>query len=326
MGTKFVECEAERNDESLSTALDSQPLDGRSHEIELDETKRRVVAYFDASNRDYGVWSRDYNMHFGYWRRGVAWWRLEPMLSEMSRQILERLNVDSQARLRLVDLGGGVGAAARTIARLCPQATIDVVTIVPSQIELGEELNRRAGLDDRIHMVHADYVDTGLDSQTYDGAWALESACQSADPSKAQLLAEAYRLLGETGRFVMADGAVRRTEPRGLTGKVYRYWCRCWAIDQLPNLARVPDAARDAGFQSTTMEDWSWRVFPSVFHIPIKLLKFAACQRLDFFRLTHSRRKHLAGCALSIPLACRLDLFAYAAMTFCKVNGTRRVL
>lgn len=318
MGTKFVECESERDFASPSALLDSQPLDGSSDEIELDETKRRVVEYFDASNRDYGVWSRDYNMHFGYWRRGVAWWRLEPMLSEMSLQILKRLNVDTQSQIRLVDLGGGVGATARTIATLCPHATIDVVTIVPSQIELGQELNRRAGLDDRIRMIHADYVNTGLESGAYAGAWALESACQSPDPSKAQLLAEAYRLLDDGGRFVMADGALRKNEPRGITGRVYRYWCRCWAIDQLPNLARLPAAASDAGFESTTIEDWSWRVFPSVFHIPIKLLKFAARERLDFFRLTQARRKHLAGCSLSIPLAFRLDLFAYAAITFCK--------
>ncbi|HRF02678.1 MAG TPA: methyltransferase domain-containing protein [Pirellulaceae bacterium] len=281
---------------------------------EREAARRRVVAYFDASNRDYGVWSDDFNMHFGFWRRGLAPWRLEPMLRQMSLEIVDRLGIADDRPVRLVDLGGGVGASARTIARRYPLAEIDVVTTVASQIELGRELNERAGLSDRIRMVLADYADTGLDTEAYDGAWALESACQSPDASKRVLLDEAYRLLGFGGRLVIADGCLKGPPPRGITGRIHRRWARAWAIDELMRLDLAPAAARDAGFDAVRIEDWTWRVVPSLLHVPAALARFAWRERGHWREVVRGRREHLIGSALSLPLALRLDRFAYGAL------------
>lgn len=296
----------------IATLLDR--MTGPPMTPEREAARRRVVAYFDASNRDYGVWSREYDMHFGFWHRGLVPWRLEPMLEQMSLEIVDRLGIAAGRPVRLVDLGGGVGASARTIARHFPLAEIDVVTTVESQVELGRELNERAGLSGRIRMVLADYADTSLDSDAYDGAWALESACQSPDASKRGLLTEAFRLLGPSTRMVIADGCLRGSPPRGLTGLIHRRWARAWAIDELMRLDLAPDAAREVGFEGVRTEDWTWRVVPSLLHVPAALARFAWRERGHWREVAKGRCEHLIGSALSLPLAIRLDLFAYAAL------------
>ena len=43
-----------------------------------------VIRYYTDATQDYEAWSRRFNMHFGYWRRGLNPLRLEPMLDEMT--------------------------------------------------------------------------------------------------------------------------------------------------------------------------------------------------------------------------------------------------
>jgi len=57
------------------------------------EIRQRVLAYYNAATTDYRAWSREFNMHFGYWRFGLNPFRREPMLHELNLQALARLNL-----------------------------------------------------------------------------------------------------------------------------------------------------------------------------------------------------------------------------------------
>ena len=50
--------------------------------------KSEVVEYYTDTGMDYRTWSARFNMHFGYWRRGLNPFRREPMLEEMNRQVV----------------------------------------------------------------------------------------------------------------------------------------------------------------------------------------------------------------------------------------------
>jgi hypothetical protein len=50
-----------------------------------------VVSYYRETTADYRAWSRNLNMHFGYYRPGLNPFRRESMLDEMNRQVLSRL-------------------------------------------------------------------------------------------------------------------------------------------------------------------------------------------------------------------------------------------
>ena len=61
--------------------------DVTSVETPADVDRDRLIAYYENAAPDYGEWSRGFNMHFGFYRRGVNRFRRETMLEEMNRQV-----------------------------------------------------------------------------------------------------------------------------------------------------------------------------------------------------------------------------------------------
>ena len=164
--------------------------------------RERVLAYYAAATPDYRVWSKGYNMHFGFWRWGLNPFDREAMLQELNAQVIARLGLPSStSTARLADLGGGTGATARAAVAAQPNLVVDVVTIAPIQIEIGTALNRTAERGDAIHMHCVDYEHTHLPGASYDAVCLVESACHAAGSTKLSLLREAFRLLKPGGRL-----------------------------------------------------------------------------------------------------------------------------
>lgn len=67
-----------------------------------------LVTYYTEAGMDYRAWSRNFNMHFGFYRWGMNPLALESMLEEMSQQVFRRLAL--QDGMKVLDLGCGLGA------------------------------------------------------------------------------------------------------------------------------------------------------------------------------------------------------------------------
>ncbi len=128
---------------------------------------------------------------------------------------------------------------------------------------------RRQGVDDRAAFHAADYTATRFPGGAFDGAMAIESSCHAPGADKAAFVREAARLLAPGGRIVVADGFLKRESRPGGFGR--------WAIDALarnwavPCFARIDEFKRVLaahGFVDIEVEEISWRLGPSVAHIP----------------------------------------------------------
>src|ERR1035438_10717171 len=91
--------------------------------------------YYSEAGPDYAAWSREFNLHFGYYRAGVNPLHREAMLEQMNAEVLARLQLGANEEPRLLDLGGGLGATPRSIARCLPRALLLGLTRVPWQVE-----------------------------------------------------------------------------------------------------------------------------------------------------------------------------------------------
>src|SRR3954453_2369835 len=96
-----------------------------------------LATYYTEAGMDYRAWSPRFNMHFGFWRRGVSPIRLEPQLEEMSRQVFARLQLADG--MRVLDLGCGVGAPARALVA-AHEVALTAVTKVEWQIVMARRL------------------------------------------------------------------------------------------------------------------------------------------------------------------------------------------
>jgi len=275
-----------------------------------------VRALFREAQDDFGRWSANYNMHFGYWMRGMSVIDREPMLEKMNEVVADALELPAYAPARAMDLGCGAGATARAVARRHPRCEVTAVTIVREQIELGRKLNRAAGVDRRIAFMLSDFTSTWTGPGTQDAVYAVESFCYAPGAGKAAAVREAARLLKAGGRLVVVDGFLEGAPPRGALGWIYRKWCASWAIAELAQREEFRAALWDAGFEGIEERDLFLQVAPSAAHIPVvATVHTARALWKGRGRLSAWRWKHIAASWLSMALGLARGTFGYRIFT-----------
>jgi len=238
-------------------------------------TQIGLEQYYSEAGPDYAAWSREFNMHFGYYCAGANPLHREAMLEQMNTEVFARLRLDGIPEPRLLDLGCGLGATLRSFARRLPQARLLGLTRVPWQVRHARTLNEAAGCGERVCVIEGDYEDTILPCTSYDGVYALESSCHAHGADKGALLAEAHRLLRPGGCLVVADGFLASGRfASALQQRIYRKLCECWVIEELAQIHPFTARLRQLGFTDIAVERLQMRVAPSVAHIPWVTLKF----------------------------------------------------
>lgn len=277
--------------------------------------------YYSEAGPDYAAWSREFNMHFGYYRAGMNPLRREIMLEQMNAEVLARLRLEGFAEPQLLDLGCGLGATLRSFARRLPQAGLLGITRVPWQVENARALNHAAGCGERVRVVEGDYEETGLPSASYDGVYALESSCHAHAPDKGALLAEAHRLLRPGARLIVADGFLARDRfANALQQRIYHKLCECWVIEQLAQLDLFGARLEGLGFADITIEHLQMRVAPSVGHIPWVTLKFLLTDVVfGKGKMTRARWNNVLA-----PVLLPLVSAPLGPMTYCMITATKR--
>jgi SAM-dependent methyltransferase len=229
--------------------------------------------YYEEAGPDYAAWSANFNMHFGFFRRGMNPFNPESMLEQMNHEVLARLQLTSEKPC-ILDMGCGLATTLRSIARDVPWTQLHGITLVPWQVEQGRRLNSSSPHAVGIKLSLADYEHTSFPSERFDAVYAIESSCYGAGANKARLIREAHRLLSPGGRIVVADGFLGPGKLRGPQRAIYRRLCDCWAIKTLGEINAFTRELESAGFRDVVAEQVQFRVTPSVLHVPWVTLKF----------------------------------------------------
>ena len=277
--------------------------------------------YYSEAGPDYGAWSREFNMHFGYYRAGANPLHREAMLEQMNAEVLARLQLGALPEPRLLDLGCGLGATLRSFARRLPHARLLGLTKVPWQVDRGCALNQAAGCNERVRVIEGDYENTTLPAAMYDGVYALESSCHAHGADKGVLLAESHRLLRPGGRLVVADGFLAGGRfASALQQRIYRQLCECWVIEEFAQLDRFTVRLEQLGFTDIHVERLQMRVAPSVAHVPWVTLKFLLTDVVFGKRkMTRARWNNVLA-----PVMLPLVSAPLGPMTYCMITAKKR--
>lgn len=94
------------------------------------DNRQEVIRYYEDTGLDYAEWSREYNMHFGYWRLPMNPLRREPMLDEMNQRVFAELELRKDALIHLVEHR----LAPQRVHRQAPVTEMHVVLAAPLRV------------------------------------------------------------------------------------------------------------------------------------------------------------------------------------------------
>ncbi len=283
------------------------------HKLRLkrSSTKEKIIQFYDEASEDYEFWSRDFNMHFGYYIPfKTNLFKRDSMLNEMNQQVFNRLNVPKQNSL-VADLGCGIGGAMKYGLRKYPLLNIIGVTLSCFQVKEGNKrLKNMNGL-----ILEENYNNTSFKTNSVNGAYAIESFCHSGHSK--ETLKETYRILKPNSRLVIADAFLKRNEEELCLGSTYCYeqLCKGWSLEGLGSIQNVKNDLEQIGYRNIKIEDVSFRVAPSVLHVPFAITGFIIKKLIKKESLKPQSWKNLKGSLFALLSGLHLNSFGYYLIT-----------
>lgn len=280
----------------------------------------RLIRYYEEAGMDYEHWSKEFNMHFGFYRFGSNPFDRESMLRQMNSEVADLLQLSIDQQSFLIDMGCGVGATARFIARSFPKTMVKGVTIVPWQVEKAAELNKTAEIGEQVEVINADYTCMPFENKAADGVLAIESSCHAAGAHKELFVRELARVLKTGGRFVIADCFIKRPEKKFnfLANRCYQAICQNWVLPEMASLDSFVATLQKYGLRDVSVRDVSWRIAPSVAHAPFAVTSFIVKNLLENKTLKPQSINNLKGSLLSLVLGMNRSKFSY-----CLISGRK---
>lgn len=269
--------------------------------------KENIIDFYDKATEDYEFWSKDLNMHFGYYIPFTTnLLKRDTMLNKMNEYIFSRLEIQDK-EATVVDLGCGMGATMKFGIEKYPKLAMKGFTISNFQVEYGNKLiNSERGL-----ISNKDYRKTELPNDTADGVYAIESFCHSG--CSIESLKEAYRILKPNSTFVIADAFCKRSKDamNPLSQKVHDGLATSWSLERLGNIKEVEEQLKEVGFKEVEVKNIWYRVAPSVLHVPFAIVGFMLKKLINSRSLTKESLDNLKGSFYALLTGLCLQDFGY---------------
>ena len=148
--------------------------------------------------------------------------------------------------MRVLDVGGGIGGAARLLAQL-HRCRVTVVDLTEEFCRVGEALTKRVGLHALVDFRHENALALPFSDASFDLAWTQHSTMNIAD--KARLFRELARVVLPSGRVAMHEIVAGPEQPVHFPAP----WAR---TPEISFLASAEEYRRDATAAGLREEVW----------------------------------------------------------------------
>jgi MPBQ/MSBQ methyltransferase len=96
---------------------------------------------------------------------------------------------------------------------------------------------------------------------------------------------------------------------------MYNGICKNWALPGMMNINDVKDHLINSGFKNISMEEVSWKVAPSVLHVPFVIIWFLMYKKLMRQKLSHQSIRNLKGSLQTLLLGLQRASLGYYLVT-----------
>lgn len=161
----------------------------------------QAEAYYDSPDADsfyFTIWGGE-DIHIGVYEDDN-----EPIVpaSHRNDETLASMLKGVDESTMVLDIGAGYGGAARYLART-RSCHVTCVNISETQNRLNRELTAKAGLDQKIVVVHGDFENIPAADASMDVVWSQDAILHSGN--RPRVLDEVKRVLKPGGQFIFTD-------------------------------------------------------------------------------------------------------------------------
>ncbi len=202
----------------------------------------------------YYLWGINY--HYGFWDESTNHLlKATRKLNEVLSQIAKISKKD-----HILDAGCGVGGSSIYLAKKFG-CRVTGITICPRQIDFAYSNAKREGVGKQTEFIEMDYLKTEFSDSYFDVVWGVESICHAAGKDK--FIQEAYRVLKNGGRLIVADGFASKNDCNPKEQRSMDKWLKGWAVNYLETPENFIQFAKNTGFQNGNYQDITKKVFPT---------------------------------------------------------------
>ncbi|QWX83036.1 methyltransferase domain-containing protein [Cellulophaga sp. HaHaR_3_176] len=281
---------------------------------ESNQNRIETANFYNEATADYKFWSTDFNMHFGYFIPfKTNPFKRDSMLNEMNNQVLKKLEIPNNTAT-IADLGCGMGGTMRYALKRYKNLSAFGITLSDFQVQKGNELLKNLkGI-----ILKENYNHTSFKSNFFEAATAIESFCHSGHSK--QSFREAYRILKPNGKLVIADAFLKINEDQLCNGGKYAYQklCNHWSLEKLGTITAVVEQLKKQGFSKVEVENISFKVAPSVLHVPFAILGFTFKNLFKKNGLKKESYHNLKGSFYALLSGLHMRSFGYYIITCTK--------
>jgi len=212
------------------------------------QTSTAVALHYDELDEFYrDIWGG--HVHHGYWATGRE--RADEAVEALTLLVAARLGL--QPGQRVADIGCGYGGSARLLAAR-ENVNVTGFTISAAQARAAVAMDDGSSAS----ILVRDWLENGLDSASFDAAYAIESSEHM--PDKQRFFCEAFRVLKPGGRLVICAWLAADHPKPWEVKQLLEPICREGRLPGMGTEGDYRDFATRAGFAVAQVEDISARV------------------------------------------------------------------
>jgi cyclopropane fatty-acyl-phospholipid synthase-like methyltransferase len=221
-------------------------------------SKKEIERYYDLSEVHYRFfWKLDKSksLHYGYWDHTTE--NFHEALLNINKILSDKAHITKKDTV--LDAGCGIGGSSVWLGKQTG-CNVTGISLSEKQVAKANRLAEKEGVGQWVHFFKKDYISTGLEDESFDVVWAIESVCHAHD--KAEFLKEAFRLLKKGGRLIIAD-FFKKENLEGKNAAIISQWAHGWAVPDFSTIEEFEKQLHQTRFDNVQIQDATSNVAPS---------------------------------------------------------------
>jgi ubiquinone/menaquinone biosynthesis C-methylase UbiE len=216
-----------------------------------DSVTGQVADLYDSPSGQLGPVLFGGHLHWGYWDQASADADFGAAADRLAQIMIDTTSIG--AGQKFIDLGCGVGLAARKLAK-ARQCQVEGITISSFQQRSASEQALAAGMQDQVSFMHGSALEIPRPDQTYDGGWFFESIFHMGHR---EALREASRVLKPGALLSLTDLPILPN-----TTEEFKAFARQHIHSSFISLDDYPALLAETGFELVELKDITANVMP----------------------------------------------------------------